>query len=56
MGHEVSELGRFSDPALFVLVSLAGGEKHGYAMMEDIERACAAPGWVRTLSTAPSHA
>ena len=40
MGHEVSELGRFSDPALFVLVSLAGGEKHGYAMMEDIERMC----------------
>jgi len=40
MGHEVSELGRFSDPALFVLVSLAGGEKHGYAMMEDIERTC----------------
>jgi DNA-binding PadR family transcriptional regulator len=40
MGYEVSELGRFSDPALFVLVSLAGGEKHGYAMMEDIERTC----------------
>jgi len=36
----VSKLGRFSDPALFVLVSLAEGEKHGYAMMEDIERTC----------------
>ena len=34
----VSDLGRFSDPALFILVSLAGGEKHGYAMMEDIKR------------------
>jgi DNA-binding PadR family transcriptional regulator len=34
----LSELGRFSDPALFILTSLAGGEKHGYAMMEDIER------------------
>ncbi len=34
---DISEFGRFSDPALFILASLAGGEKHGYAMMEDIE-------------------
>jgi len=27
-----------SDPALLVLASLAGGQKHGYAMMEDIDR------------------
>ena len=27
-----------SDPNLLVLSSLAGGDKHGYAMMEDIER------------------
>ena len=27
MSHEVSELGRFSDPALFVLVSLSYGER-----------------------------
>lgn len=27
-----------SDPALLVLASLAGGDKHGYAMMEDIQR------------------
>jgi DNA-binding PadR family transcriptional regulator len=27
-----------SDPTLLVLASLAEGEKHGYAMMEDIER------------------
>ena len=33
-------MGRFSDPALFILVSLADGEKHGYAMMEDIEATC----------------
>src|SRR4051812_1256072 len=39
---EVSKLGRFSDPALFILVSLADGEKHGYAMMEDIESTCGA--------------
>jgi DNA-binding PadR family transcriptional regulator len=34
---ELSEFGRFSDPALMILASLAGGAKHGYAMMEDIE-------------------
>jgi len=27
-----------SDPTLLVLASLAEGDKHGYAMMEDIER------------------
>src|SRR6476619_6613580 len=32
----LSELGRFTEPALLILVSLAGGEKHGYAMIEDI--------------------
>ncbi len=34
---EISDFGRFSDPALLILASLAGGEKHGYAMVEDIE-------------------
>jgi DNA-binding PadR family transcriptional regulator len=29
---------RNNDPALLVLASLANGDKHGYAMMEDIER------------------
>jgi len=27
-----------TDPTLLVLTSLAGGDKHGYAMMEDIAR------------------
>jgi DNA-binding PadR family transcriptional regulator len=27
-----------SDPSLLILSSLAEGDKHGYAMMEDIER------------------
>ena len=27
-----------TDPALLVLASLADGDKHGYAMMEDIQR------------------
>jgi DNA-binding PadR family transcriptional regulator len=30
------DLGRFSEPALFILVSLASGPKHGYAMQDDI--------------------
>ena len=34
---EPLEFGRFSDPAVLILASLAGGEKHGYAMMEDIQ-------------------
>jgi len=29
---------RNNDPALLVLASLADGDKHGYAMIEDIER------------------
>ena len=31
------ELGRFSEPALLILISLADGPKHGYAMSADIE-------------------
>jgi DNA-binding PadR family transcriptional regulator len=34
---ESNDLGRFSDPGLLILASLAGGAKHGYAIMEDIE-------------------
>jgi DNA-binding PadR family transcriptional regulator len=30
------DLGRFSEPALHVLVSLAEGPRHGYAMLDDI--------------------
>ena len=33
---DLSNFHRFSDPALLILASLAGGSKHGYAMMEDI--------------------
>ena len=33
----LEDLGRFSEPALFILVSLADGPKHGYAMTLDIE-------------------
>ncbi|HEX8992327.1 MAG TPA: PadR family transcriptional regulator [Anaerolineales bacterium] len=33
---KLDEFGRFSDPALLILSSLADGPKHGYAMMTDI--------------------
>ena len=36
MRKNLSDLGRFSDPSLLILSSLANGPKHGYAMMEDI--------------------
>jgi len=36
-GMPESRPNRFSDPSLLILASLAGGAKHGYAMMEDIE-------------------
>ena len=34
--NDLADLGRFSEPALLVLASLAGGPKHGYAIMQDI--------------------
>ena len=33
----LADLGRFSEPALYILISLAEGPKHGYAMTQDIE-------------------
>ncbi len=33
----LDDLGRFSEPALLILISLANGPKHGYAMTTDIE-------------------
>lgn len=33
----LAALGRFSEPALYILISLADGAKHGYAMTQDIE-------------------
>jgi DNA-binding PadR family transcriptional regulator len=36
MQNEPSRLGRYPDPGLLILSSLAGGPKHGYAIMEDI--------------------
>lgn len=36
MHSSLGDLGRFADPSLLILSSLAGGAKHGYAMIEDI--------------------
>jgi DNA-binding PadR family transcriptional regulator len=32
----LSHLGRFSEPGLLIMVTLADGPKHGYAMQDDI--------------------
>jgi DNA-binding PadR family transcriptional regulator len=34
--ESLDDLGRFSEPALLILISLADGPKHGYAMTHDI--------------------
>ena len=35
---DLQDLGRFSEPALLIMISLADGPKHGYAMTQDIEQ------------------
>ena len=32
-----ASLGRYGDPAVLILTSLAAGDKHGYALVKDIE-------------------
>lgn len=39
-GREEADPGHYSDPPLLVLASLAGGPKHGHAMIEDIAGLC----------------
>jgi DNA-binding PadR family transcriptional regulator len=38
MSDRPLDLGRFAEPALLILISLADGPKHGYAMMDDIRQ------------------
>ena len=33
---QLDDFGRFTEPALLILISLADGPKHGYAMIDDI--------------------
>lgn len=37
------DLGRFAEPALYILASLTEGPKHGYAIMQDVEAVSGAP-------------
>jgi DNA-binding PadR family transcriptional regulator len=37
MSDDLGTLGRYTGPATLILSSLAGGAKHGYALMQDIE-------------------
>ena len=34
----IDDLGRWTEPALLVLSSLAGGPKHGYAIIQDVRQ------------------
>jgi len=46
-------LGRFADPSVLILTSLAGGPKHGYALIKDIDQPAGATLGFGTLHAAP---
>jgi DNA-binding PadR family transcriptional regulator len=43
MTEQRVDFGRFAEPSLYILISLSGGPKHGYAIMADIERISESP-------------
>jgi DNA-binding PadR family transcriptional regulator len=43
MTQELTELGRFAEPSMYILVALSDGPKHGYAIMTDVEAISGAP-------------
>ncbi len=43
MTSGLSDLGRFAEPSIAILVSLSDGPKHGYAIMTDIEATTGQP-------------
>jgi len=43
MKTPTTELGRFAEPSLYILVSLSDGPKHGYAIMTDVEAMTGSP-------------
>ena len=43
MTSPLSDLGRFAEPSLLILVSLGDGPKHGYAIMTDVEELSGSP-------------
>lgn len=36
MASGLSDLGRFAEPSLYILVSLSDGPRHGYRIMQDV--------------------
>jgi DNA-binding PadR family transcriptional regulator len=49
MPDPLHELGRLSEPTVYVLVSLSDGPKHGYAIMGDVEAISGEPLGAGTL-------
>ena len=43
MNRPLGDLGGFAEPSLYILVSLAAGPKHGYAIMTDVEEVSGSP-------------
>jgi DNA-binding PadR family transcriptional regulator len=43
MTRGLTELGRFAEPSLYILVALSDGPKHGYAIMTDVEGISGSP-------------
>jgi DNA-binding PadR family transcriptional regulator len=43
MSQGLTDLGRFAEPSLYILVSLSDGPKHGYAIMTDVETLSGVP-------------
>ena len=43
MNEAFDRLGRFAEPSLYILVSLSGGPRHGYAIMTDVEDMTGSP-------------
>ncbi len=52
MEARIPEFGRFTEPSLLILVSLSDGPKHGYAIMQDVERGTGRPMGPGTLYAA----
>lgn len=52
MAPRLPEFGRFAEPSLLILTSLSGGPKHGYAIMQDVERSTGRPMGAGTLYAA----
>jgi DNA-binding PadR family transcriptional regulator len=49
MQQPLANLGRLAEPTLYILVSLSGGPKHGYAIMADVEQISGEPLGAGTL-------